>query len=462
MKIGLNSITAAMFQSIVKFVYTGEITLDPSIITDMYAASDMLQLVHLRDICHDYLLNQLSSSNCTGIWKYARIYHNMKLQNTAWLYMQMNFTEVKESQEFLEMDWSDKGSLYSSGNLDLSSEKIHAGTVTNLEPGVRKTFGPLLEQVNIHYSIAGKSHVRNQSPLRSIVVVGGYNKGLVKTCEKYCVDECVWKVTTWSLSKCNHFHWVGVIGLRMYAIAGDSLTKINLIISRFTELASQQLQSNALGTDWEHEITLPHDCSNMKFCILDDCIYGCGEITDTKYGICYYDPSSGIWECLTELRSCPKVFFQFFPHNKRLHILGGMNTANGTALCSHETYDPYCDAWNELDNMAISRYHFGVALLKNYVYAIGGFGNENALLNSVERYCFETKKWSFVSPLPAPRASMACCSWGERLYCLGGETNGVESVQTGGDVLTFVPCGGKWIELVSLNHPRIYSNTILL
>ena len=146
----------------------------------------------------------------------------------------------------------------------------------------------------------------------SLVVVGGYNAGMERTCEKFCETTDSWQVTDWDLSGCKYFHWVGVIGLRLYAIGGSRLTEINLVMSRLVERAAEQLLTNAFSRDWEYEITIPHDCSNMKFCVLNDCIYGCGGITDTEFGICCYSPSDGSWEKITDFCSDLKVFFPIF------------------------------------------------------------------------------------------------------------------------------------------------------
>lgn len=284
-----------------------------------------------------------------------------------------------------------------------------------------------------------------------------------KTCEQYCENTDSWKLTTWDLSGCCRcFHWVGVIGLRLYAIGGDALTRINMVMSKLTDRAAEQMQTDALGTDWELEATLPHDCSNMKFCIMDDCIYGCGgcgEVTDTTYGIYCYNPSNGSWKVLGEFISEPRVFFQLFSHGHRLHIIGGMlhETPNCGASSSYEVYDPGSNTWERNNDMTTGRYNFGVGVLDHCFYVVGGFGDDDIMLNSVEVYCFRTKTWSLVSVLPAPRASMACQSWRGKLYCLGGETTG-----TSADALVLDPLDGRdWNAITPLNHPRIYPNIII-
>ena len=446
-RITLHGISAQTFQSVLTFIYTGKLTLDQDNVTQVYAAADMLQLEHLQNLCHDFLLNQLCALNCIGIWRYARSFSNSELEGSAWLYMMTHTKDVKESLEFLYLT-EVKSMLPYSNCHDLKGSELTSHHITQRSE---------LECLHTLASAAG------ELPIPSLVIVGGYNEGVESTCEKYCASTDSWEViATYSLSSCKYFHWVGLIGLRLYAIAGNSLARINLVLSKLTDEAVKDLQSDALYTDWECEATLPHDCSNMKFCVMNDYIYGCGEIADTTYAICRYNPSDGTWEKMTQFISKPRVFFQFFANGHKLHLIGGMHISNGTATTCFESYDPYSDIWERSKDMGVGRYNFGVAVTDSCLYAVGGYGNGEVMLSSVEAYRFETREWSAVSPLPAPRASMACQSWGEKMYCLGGEKTDSASVIQTDDALEFDTPKDKWNKISSLNHPRIYPSTIML
>lgn len=479
-KITLNGISVCTFQLVLDFIYTGVVSMDQANITNIYAAADMLRLEGLRDLCQDYLLNQLCSSNCIGIWRYANSFHDRKLEESVWLYLTTHFTEVMEGHEYQELDQT----------TTLSSEHLYLNTIKNARTATSRLLchdtGDGGEDSEIRRVL---SHIRDLGaksttergvnnkpagtklspsyiqPLRSLITVGGYNNGLERTCEVFDRNNHSWQLADWGLpSCCEHIHWMGVIGVRLYVIAGTGLTKINLIMSRLTNEAAKQLQTNALSTDWEEEATLPHDCSNMKFCVMHEYIYGCGEITDTTYGIRRYNPCNGHWEFVTNVLSDSKVFLQFFSHHDKLYLLGGLCTSSGITTGHFESYDPHTDSWEVLNEMAVARYNFGVGIIGKYLYAVGGMGSDDVMLDSVERYNFETKTWSVISSLrlPSPRASMACEGWGGSLFSVGGETKGTGSVQTN-DVLTFEPSSKEeWITIASLSHPRIFPNIILL
>lgn len=467
-EITLNGISAHTFQLVLDFIYTGVVKVDQANITDIYAAADMLGLGGLRDLCQDYLLNQLCSSNCIGIWRYANSFHDRRLEESAWRYLTTHFTEVMEGQEYQELDPTNTHLIISSeldtvrdARIAVSGRLCHdtqegGEGMRRLLSHIRQSDFLPTERLHNSNSYQPLSH------LRSLVTVGGYNNGLERTCEVYDAINHSWQLADWGLpSCCKHVHWVGVIGVRLYVIAGSGLTKINLIMSRLTNEAAEQLQTDALSTDWEEEAILPHDCSDMKFCVMHECIYGCGKITDTTYSVSRYNPGNGQWEFVADVVSDSKVFFQFFSHDNKLYLLGGLCTSSGIATCHFESYNPHTDSWEMLSEMAVARYNFGVGILEHCLYAVGGMGSDGVMLDSVERYCFETKMWSFISPLPSPRATMACGGWGGNLFSVGGETEGTSSVQTS-DVLTFKPFTEEWITIASLSLPRIYPNIILL
>lgn len=487
LEIRLNGIPAQSFQSVVDFIYTGEIILNENMISEIYATADMLQFKHLKEICHDYLINQLCSSNCIGIWRHAKLYNNRQLQQFTWQYILIDFAEVKECSEFLEQNFVDLVSILSfvlKSNEVSATQIIRAISIWLIRNGSVKSrerklhtlaeilkhlqslkLGPMVWFSDVLSSDIMCPHTHEKETYeKALVIVGGYNEGLVRTCERLCEDSLSWKnLTEWDLSGSNHYHWVGLIGVRIYAIAGSSPIKIDTVLSRLTVQAKKQLQSKVLGTDWEYEATAPHDCSNMRFCVMDNCIYGCGVVEEsTKMQVCRYDPGSGTWDFLTELDSDPRVFFQLISYQGRLYILGGMSTAEEKALSLCEVYDPNSKTCEALSNMTHPRYHFGTTIMDVYMYAVGGYGIRDMLLRSVERYNFEEKNWSSYIYLPSPAASMVCCALQDKLFCIGGEgcaNGGHSTLKTNAIALN---ARGRWTNLPLIHKPRLYCSTIHL
>ena len=66
-------------------------------------------------------------------------------------------------------------------------------------------------------------------------------------------------------------------------------------------------------------------------------------------------------------------------------MLGGI-CDQGTELRKLEKYDPTTDEWRTLAEMEEPRAYVGVAALGDYIYAVGGWNEDEGALNTVERY----------------------------------------------------------------------------
>lgn len=514
-QIQLRGVEADVFQMILDFLYSGQISLNENNVTELYPAAKLFQLELLHKVCCDYFINQLCSSNCIGIWKYARRYSDSFLEKSAWDYLTAHFTELVGCEEFLSLDSSDLGMILSSDELELGSEMdgyyalmawlkhdlssrkknilsliscvrfplLSLSSLNSLlskdtiVASDRKVKDILIQAKNAQRLRSTKSRQKsahafqktNLTPRKSnrkLSVIGGYSGSFVKICESYNDATDHWEISEQlELSPCKHVHWVGVIGYRIYTIGGNSLVDIDLIMSQFTPYASSLLQSSALSKEWELEATLPSDCSSMQFCTMDDCIYGCGQTMldgALVHVIVRYDPGSGNMESLTTLPT-PRVSMSFLAYDGTLYLIGGMDPDSGAILTLFEGYNPSLNSWESYPDLKTGRYHLGAEALNGYIYAFGGIGDSegeiNSQLRSVERFSLDSRQWSSVKPLPSARAAMASCAWREKIYCIGGET--ADDVHTR-DVFSFSPADEVWVECKPLKHSRIHPNVIII
>ena len=309
-----------------------------------------------------------------------------------------------------------------------------------------------------------KQNLARRKSLAVVSVVGGYYGNFVRCCETYDVKSRSWLSNDLDLPSDKHFHWIGQIGMRVYPLGGDSIANINQVMSSFTTTAAKFLQSTAFATEWECEATLPHDCSNMQICVMNECIYLCGEFVvdgTPAYGISCYNLGTGVWEFLTPLPSS-RVLGGFTAYNGKLYLIGGMDPSSGIIMTSLDSYDPVAKRWGVLPSCASGRHHVGTAVLNDCLYVIGGIGDEGGQigiqLESVEYFAFETSEWSSVAPLSLPRAGMAVCVCSGRIFVAGGETaSSIHSTS----VEAFDPEAGKWVPTAELFNARIYPNAFV-
>jgi N-acetylneuraminic acid mutarotase len=104
------------------------------------------------------------------------------------------------------------------------------------------------------------------------------------------------------------------------------------------------------------------------------------------------------------------------------------------------------DSWATAMPMLSARSNFGVAVISNNIYAIGGGGPSAA--NEVYNPAANT--WTAKQPMPTPRYSLAAAACGNKIYCIGGTYTGSPI----GVNEVYDPQTDSWNELTPMPTPR--------
>lgn len=142
---------------------------------------------------------------------------------------------------------------------------------------------------------------------------------------------------------------------------------------------------------------------------------------------------------------------------QRIYAIGGWSTKDHSTA-RVEKYDPYMDEWTEVQSMNTPRCALGVAVLGNFIYAIGGHdGFVN--LKTVERYNLKTGKWTDdVANISIERCSLSAVALNGFIYSIGGQkntNNADKSIQSLQIVEKYDPSINKWTECEPLRVERL-------
>src|SRR6266481_2897866 len=132
-------------------------------------------------------------------------------------------------------------------------------------------------------------------------------------------------------------------------------------------------------------------------------------------------------------------------------VYGGKRTnATSSATSSVLSYNPVPSGVDDpnvfsVSPMSTARYDLAYAAdASGYAYAIGGRGNNNTVLASVERYDRIADTWTNMASLPAGRYHFAAAFDGTNLiYTFGGRTNVTAGTETA-TVLSYNVSGNFW------------------
>ena len=121
--ITLREVEPEAIELLIQFVYTSTIEVREDNVQSLLPAANLLQLTEVRDICCEFLQEQLHPSNCLGIKNFADIHSCPDLFRKAQLFAQKYFSDVCNCEEFLNLPLSQVVELVCSSELGVLSEE---------------------------------------------------------------------------------------------------------------------------------------------------------------------------------------------------------------------------------------------------------------------------------------------------------------------------------------------------
>lgn len=153
----------------------------------------------------------------------------------------------------------------------------------------------------------------------------------------------------------------------------------------------------------------------------------------------------------------PRYGFGIGVVDNKIYVIGGRDDYN--ILDVVEVYNPATNSWDttSLPNLPTPRCFVGSAVYNDKIYIIGGMTHLGSFFTStslVERYDPATYQWDTVASLFDVKEALGACTYQNNVYAIGGfecESLGVYK----NTVERYYPLSDYWIEVDSLNTPRI-------
>lgn len=146
-------------------------------------------------------------------------------------------------------------------------------------------------------------------------------------------------------------------------------------------------------------------------------------------------------------------------YNGKIFCVGGYGRTE--CLKSVASYCPIANKWTDERNLKEARGRVNVALIDNALYIVGGSNGVNEL-DTVE--CLpldpsqdEKVKWKKCENLPFARSNGGVCALNGKVYCIGGNATGQNSVK---DCHVFCPETNTWTSIAPLNTGRCQAGVV--
>lgn len=139
-----------------------------------------------------------------------------------------------------------------------------------------------------------------------------------------------------------------------------------------------------------------------------------------------YDPATDTWVKRADMPT-KRDGFGIGIVNNHIYAIGGGGWpqvgAGGPFLTVIEAYDPKINRWERKNEMPALKLAFSTVVLEDVIHLIGGFTWQNRVpqyLATVDIYNPETEEWSDIPPMPIPVLPFGAAAVNGNIYVFGG------------------------------------------
>ncbi|KAK4810337.1 hypothetical protein QYF61_019140 [Mycteria americana] len=133
--------------------------------------------------------------------------------------------------------------------------------------------------------------------------------------------------------------------------------------------------------------------------------------------------------------------------DNKLYIVGGRDGLKTSNIV--ECFNPITKVWTIMPPMSTHRHGLGVAMLEGPMYAVGGHDGWS-YLNTVERWDPQARQWNYVASMSTPRSTVGVAALNSKLYAVGGR-DGSSCLKS---MECFDPHTNKWSICASMSKRR--------
>lgn len=122
-EVEVRGIDPTAMEALIQFAYSGKVTIHPGNIRNLMIGASYLQLNQVRDACAEYYKERLDCSNVLSIQSFAETLSCTELVEAADHFLEQNFTQVSEEEEFVNIDVNQIQELLNRDTLCVTEER---------------------------------------------------------------------------------------------------------------------------------------------------------------------------------------------------------------------------------------------------------------------------------------------------------------------------------------------------
>ncbi|XP_072940971.1 kelch-like ECH-associated protein 1B isoform X2 [Epargyreus clarus] len=449
-RVRLQGVCPSAMAWLVYFMYTGKVRITEVTVCQLLPAATMFQISNVIDACCAFLEQQLDPSNAIGIANFAEQHGCAELKKKANQFIERNFTQVCQEEEFLQLTAAELISLVRKDELNVREERevynavlswvkydedrrhprmehilqavrcqyltpsflkeqMSTCAVLKKVPACREYLAKIFKDLTLHKKPVVKE--RRPNTPRIIYVAGGYFRHSIDLFEAFNLDDNCW-TTLPRLTVPRSGLGAAFLKGMFYAVGGRNTSPGSSYDSDWVDVY------NPATEHWRPCSPMSTPRHRVGVAVMDGLLYAVGGSAGSEYhkSVECYDPEKDAWTYAAAMGSA-RLGVGVAVVNRLLYAVGGFDGAR--RINTVECYHPENNRWSEVAPMHVARSGAGVAALNQYIYVVGGYDGAQQLA-SVERYDTERDTWEVVAPVRVARSALSLTVLDNKLYAMGG------------------------------------------
>lgn len=356
----MQQLGSVVFEQVLKFIYTGKVSITAVIVEDLFAQAHIFQIQTLVSLCVDFFQKNMKEHNCLSALTLADIHAHRQLYLYAKNFCCNHFQSLVSDEDLYKLSCECITDLLKDRHLNCENEElVYETAVKWLEYDLtaRKTYRykvletvkfPMLTKTFLIDTVSKTQHVVNDDRGKELL-----DDGIL-------------------------FH---TIPARRHQLPLYQITpRLNMPFSEVAILLGGRL-ADGLSNDVECFVADTNEFFNLK-----------------------------------QLPFKKRNEFSVCTIGNDIYVSGGLRSAE------FWKYDPVFDTWLRGPNLIHARRRHGMAAVDDQIFVLGGFDEDNVLA-TVEYWDVASNRWEEGGSLNQPVENMGYVAYGKNLYLFGGKNN---------------------------------------
>ena len=430
-EVELHDLDPAILSSILKYMYTGEITVNAASVESLFAAASMFEMLPVCELCSSYMKLELHLTNCIGIFRFANLHNYVELQVESRKFIAEHFGSLLSSPELMELSFEEISQIISDDDLNISQEEpvfelVKSWVEYDLEN--RRRFLKKLAKL-VRFTFIDLDYLSEKVASLELVDEDMSTKMQVMMAKTY-------KLTHTDILSVDAIDFdfnltprFGMFNLGVLIFSGGGESSDMPSFGCYDPVSKKNYFAIKGHANFDFKNRL--DYHRLVVTGSND-IYLVGGVLYDEYHynqapalsqLKYFDIKEGIWEekQAMNFRRCAHAAVGT---EDTLFVLGGKSAfpdKDGVPLDSVECYDTEIDRWNVKSHMPAKLYHHDAVLVNENIYVIGGINETNEVQDHFLCYSIELDQWSTLeTPMHHARAEFGATLNNNEIFVIGG------------------------------------------